>query len=233
MNATDANRPLRVLDKVLAGGLGAGNVGVVMARHGAGKVAVLTSIAIDHAMDGRNALHVSVGKSVTSVRAFHDEVVHEILESLDLPDKAGLTTTIERHKQIYSFPDPEAFSQKKLQQTLEFLDQHAGFRPEMIEISGWPDFDIAETGFVAELKRLATEWNCEVWITAHTHRDTPTDANGIAETVARHLDDIEVLLALESEKEHVNLKFLKAHAGPQDTGIRLVFDPNTMLIRWR
>ncbi|MGA1780373.1 MAG: hypothetical protein ACO4CW_08565, partial [Planctomycetota bacterium] len=65
MNLVDGNRPLRVLDKVLQGGLGLGNVGVVMAQHGLGKVAVLTSIAIDHAMDGKNALHVSVGKSVS------------------------------------------------------------------------------------------------------------------------------------------------------------------------
>ena len=47
MKPTDQNRPLRVLEKVLQGGLGKGNVGVIMARHGMGKIAVMTSIAID------------------------------------------------------------------------------------------------------------------------------------------------------------------------------------------
>ncbi len=233
MNLTDANRPLRVLDKVLQGGLGLGNVGVVMARHGLGKVAVLTSIAIDHAMDGRNALHVSVGKPMSSVRAFHDEVVHEILNSLDATDRASHLTTVERHKQIYSFPDPSSFSIKRLQNTLGFLDQHADFRPEMIELSGWPDFDHLDPDVISSLKNLAQDWNCELWISAHTHRNTPTNPQGIPQSIARHLDDIEVLIQLEEDKERVNLRFLKTHGEPKETGIKLEFDPKTMLIRWR
>ncbi len=233
MNLTDANRPLRVLDKVLEGGLGLGNVGVVMARHGLGKVAVLTSIAIDHAMDGRNALHVSVGKSVSSVRAFHDEVLHEILESLNATDHGTHLTRVERHKQIYSFPDVSSFSIDKLESTMEFLDKHAEFRPEMIELSGWPDFGSLEIDSMARLKKLASDWNCELWISAHTHRDDDTDQRGIPNSIAKSLDDIEVLVALESESDHVNLKFLKTHGEPKDTGIHLEFDPTTMLIRWR
>ena len=233
MNLTDANRPLRVLDKVLEGGLGLGNVGVVMARHGLGKVAVLTSIAIHHAMDGRNALHVSVGKSVSSVRAYHDEVRHEILESLNAADHGNHLTRVERHKQIYSFPDANSFSIDKLESTMEFLDKHAEFRPEMIELSGWPDFDNFESVPMARLKKLASEWNCELWISAHTHRDDDTDGRGIPNVIAKALDDIEVLVALESDADHVNLKFLKTHGEPKDTGIHLEFDPTTMLIRWR
>ena len=68
MNLTDANRPLRVLDKVLEGGLGLGNVGVVMARHGLGKVAVLTSIAIDHG--SRFQLATIKGREYTHVLCF-------------------------------------------------------------------------------------------------------------------------------------------------------------------
>ncbi len=234
MNLTDANRPLRVLDKVLAGGLGLGNVGVVMAKHGLGKVAVLTSIAIDHAMDGRNALHVSVGKSVSSVRAFHDEVLNEILTSLNVSgDRATHMTKVERHKQIYSFSDSKGFNVAKLESTIEFLDQHAGFRPEMIELSGWPDFEALEPTTMASLKSLATKWNCELWVSAHTNGEMPTNDKGIPEVISRCLDDIEVLVALESESDHVNLKFLKTHGEPKNTGMNLQFDPKSMLIRWR
>ncbi|MCA8961604.1 MAG: hypothetical protein KDC38_13865, partial [Planctomycetes bacterium] len=81
----DSNRPLRVLDKAIGGELGRGNLGLVMSRHGTGKLAVLTSIAIDHAMDSRNTLHVAVGKSLGDVRAYHDEVYAEILRTLGLP----------------------------------------------------------------------------------------------------------------------------------------------------
>lgn len=233
MNLTDANRPLRVLEKVLQGGLGLGNLGVVMARHGTGKVAVLTSIAIDHAMDGRKALHVSVGKPVSSVRAFHDEVLHEILNSLGASDRSAHQSMVERHKQIYSFPDPSAFSLSKLKNTLGFLDQHAGFHPEMIELSGWPDFDRIDGDTIPALHALAQDWNCELWLSAHTHQETPVDERGIPKVIARHLEEVEVLLALEAEREHVNLKFLKVHGEPKPTKVHLEFDPKTMLIRWR
>ena len=233
MNLVDANRPLRVLDKVLEGGLGLGNVGVVMAGHGLGKVAVLTSIAIDHAMDAKNALHVCVGKSVSSVRAFHDEVLHEILESLNVTDHATHMTKVERHKQIYSYPETSGFSVEKLEEILSFLDQHAEFRPEMIELSGWPDFHTADPSTMGSLKALAGKWNCELWISAHTESSESVDGNGIPESIGRVIDDVEVLVGLESEADHVNLKFHKTHGEPKQSGIHLQFDPKTMLIRWR
>ncbi len=234
MNLTDANRPLRVLDKVLSGGLGQGNVGVVMAKHGLGKVAVLTSIAIDHAMDSRNALHVSVGKSVSSVRAFHDEVLSEILESLGATSDRGThLTNVERHKQIYSFPDANSFDVEKLESTIEFLDQHAGFCSEMIELSGWPGFENLDPSVMGALKSLAKKWNTELWISAHVEGDMEVDDKGIPGSIARCLDDIEVLVALESESDHVNLKFLKTHGEPKSTSVHLQFDPKSMLIRWR
>jgi hypothetical protein len=234
LNLVDGNRPLRVLDKVLQGGLGLGNVGVVMAQHGLGKVAVLTSIAIDHAMDGKNALHVSVGKSVSDTRAFHDEVLHEILGSMSLdPGLSSPTTIVERHKQIYSFPDPGGFTLEKLDHTVAFLREHADFAPAMIELSGWPDFDQVGPETMAGLKQLAVRWNCEIWVSAHTHQDAACDERGIPLTILRCIDDIEVLLALEPEADHVNLKFLKTHGEPRSSGIHLEFDPNSMLIRWR
>ena len=41
-----------------------------MSRRGTGKVSVLTSITLDHAINRRKVLHVALGKSVSDVRAF-------------------------------------------------------------------------------------------------------------------------------------------------------------------
>jgi len=230
---TEINRPLRVLDKVLEGGLGAGNIGVVMARHGHGKVAILTSIAIDHAMDGRNTLHISVGKSVRQVRAFHDEVLEEILVSLDYHDNGKVLTNVERHKQIYAVPDADHFSVEKFEEILNFLELHAQFVPEMVEISGWPDFDNTSSEEFSRFSKIAVQKQCEVWMTAHTHLKDECDSHGIPVFISRHLDFIEVLIALEPEADHVKLNFVKTHGKSDESGIHLEFDPNTMLIRWR
>ena len=56
MSITDQNRPLRVFDKVLKGGLGAGNLGIIMSRHGTGKTArVLVFAGGEKADEAREA----------------------------------------------------------------------------------------------------------------------------------------------------------------------------------
>lgn len=230
MNQKEPNRPLRVFEKVLEGGLGRGNLGVIMSRHGTGKVAVMTSIAIDHAMNGVNTLHAVFGKSVSEVRAYDDEVLNQMIEAHGLNDRAEIVARVERHKQIYTYRSGD-FSVQRLRGTLEFLSEHAQFRPGLIEIHGWPDFDTVDPKEVAALKALAKEWDCEVWVTAHTHREHET-THQIPEGVKRFESLIEVMIALEPNGPHVNVRFVKVHGKASKENVRLEFDPKAMIIRW-
>ncbi|MCA9320498.1 MAG: hypothetical protein KDB53_07175 [Planctomycetes bacterium] len=229
MSTNETNRPLRVFHKVLKGGLGKGNLGVVMSRHGTGKVAVLTSIAIDNAMKGANTLHAVFGKSVEEVRAYDDEVLHEMIEAYDLKDRAAIMTRVERHKQIYTYRSGD-FSVKRLRRTLEFLNEHAQFCPELIEIQGWPDFEKVGMDEMRALKGIAVEFDAEIWVSAHTHREnevmktTPTSVSQFDELLS-------VIIALEPESDHVNLRFVKTKDF-QAPDVNLEFDPKTMLVRW-
>ncbi|MEE8141758.1 MAG: hypothetical protein V3T77_01530 [Planctomycetota bacterium] len=232
MKPTDANRPLRVFDKALRGGLGAGNLGVIMSRRGTGKIAVLTCIAIDHSMDGKNTLHVAVGKSVSDIRALHDEVLREILQSLDLRDSIDHQNNVERHKQIYTYQDG-SFTLDRLNETLDLLATHADFKPELIELQGWPDFQSISESELRTLKEIAVEHQAEVWLTAQTTRTDNRDERGVPDYVARHEALIEVLVALEPKADHVRLRFIKTHKDTPPDGLNLEFDPKTMLIRWR
>jgi hypothetical protein len=203
-----------------------------VARHGTGKVAVLTSITIDHAMHGKNTLHIAVGKSVSDVRAYDDEVLHELCERLDLKDRASIMTTVERHKQIYTFADGK-FSVDRLKSALELLATHAEFEPRLVEIQGWPRFsELTEEDLLA-LKRVAAEHECAIWLTAHSHRDDEVDGDGVPLQLSRFRDHISVLMALEPEADHVAIRFIKVHDATPPSGIHLEFDPRSMLIRWR
>src|SRR2546430_15427479 len=66
--------PLRLFEHSINGGLGRGNIGVVVARHGIGKTALLVGIALDEAMRGRKALHVSLDKTVDHLGEVYDEI---------------------------------------------------------------------------------------------------------------------------------------------------------------
>ena len=58
--------PLRLFEHSIHGGLGRGNIGVVVARHGIGKTAFLVGIALDDAMRGRKCFTFrSIKPSIT------------------------------------------------------------------------------------------------------------------------------------------------------------------------
>ena len=230
MSQQDPNRPLRIFDKILHGGLGRGNLGILMSRHGTGKVAVMTTLAIDHAMNEHNSLHVAYGKPIDHVRAYDDEVLEEIMKAYDLNDRAELMTRVERHKQIYTYGSGQ-LDTKRLRNTLEFLSEHAQFRPQMVEIQGWPDFETITDDEIRAIKALAVEFDSEIWLSAHTHRgDEPGEA--IPPYISRFDNHLSVIVGLEEEAEHVNIRFLKTHDFTPPEGIHLEFDPRTMLIRW-
>ncbi len=233
MSITDQNRPLRVFDKVLKGGLGAGNLGVIMSRHGTGKVAILTSIAIDHAMNGVNTLHAVLNKSVDEVRAYDDEVLHAMMEAHGMKDQAQIMTKVERHKQIYTWRS-DSFCTDRLRKTLDFLGEHAQFRPGLIELQNWPDFETVDAAEIKALKKLAQDFDCEIWMSAHTHRSAD-DLEGVKvpDYVKKLQDDISVLVALEPKGDHVRVRFLKTHDVTPAEGVNLEFSPTKMLLRWR
>ena len=69
--------PLRVLEQSIHGGLGRGNIGVIVARHGVGKTAFLVGVALDDLMRGRSVLHISMEQPADRVPFFpggRDEV---------------------------------------------------------------------------------------------------------------------------------------------------------------
>src|SRR5262249_20984785 len=76
--------PLRLFEHSIHGGLGPGNVGVVVARHGIGKTAFLVGIALDDAMRGRKVLHVSLDKTDDHIREFYDEIFMDLAHSAHL-----------------------------------------------------------------------------------------------------------------------------------------------------
>jgi hypothetical protein len=230
MSLSDSNRPLRVFEKVLQGGLGAGNIGVIAARMGTGKHAVLTTIAIDHALGGHQTLHMAVNERVEDVRAYDDEILNEMLTSLGAENPAKVATEVERNKLIYTFTDGN-FTATRMRQTLDFLREHAQFRPLLIEIQGWPNFEEVTPEEMLKLKNIAGEYGCEIWCSCLTHRGD-FDDNSMPDYLARFDDIISVLVTLDPKDTGVALRFLKTKDFDPPKDAHLEFDPKSMAIRW-
>ena len=225
--------PLRVFERTIHGGLGKGNIGVVMSRAGVGKSAFLVGVALDDLMRDRKVLHVNLDNRADKVREFYDEVFADLAQSTELKDRSGVHLAVERSRMILSYAGG-SFSLEKLGASLEMLSAQMNFRPEVIMLDGYPRFAEATEDQLQELKKLALSLQAEMWLTALTHRDGDRrDARGVPDYVARFEEYIAVIVNLETANDHVRLAILKDHDNRNIADLHMELDPRTLLLKWR
>jgi hypothetical protein len=220
--------PLRLLESSIHGGLGRGNLGVVVARHGVGKSAFLVDIALDDLMRGRNVLHVSLEHTVSRVCDYYDEIFAELAHTQHLDDPWRVRLDIERHRRIHSQLDG-AFKPVKLEEAVRFMREYGEFVPAAIILDGL-DFDSIDGGMLSELRRIARETDAELWMSAVMRRDAQRNARGIPEPVARFEQQLDVILVMAHDGTAVHVSLHKDHDNPEITELKLALDPTTMLI---
>lgn len=216
--------PLRLLEKGLHGGLGPGNLGVVLAGHGVGKTSFLVGVAMDELLREGRVLHVSLSHSVRHVRAHYDTVYEELAESTHLEDERLIHAEIDRHRSVRVYP-PGSLSMKKLREAVEVEIETAG-KPSLIVLEG---VELAEMSRdeAAALKELAVELGAEVWIEAASSEE---HVGQIPPAVAALDDLISVVLVLEPKAEVARLRALKDHENPDLTDLHVSLDPHTLLL---
>lgn len=221
--------PLRVFENSIQGGLGAGHVGVVVARHGIGKTAFLVDIALDDLMRGRKVLHVTIGRTIDHVREYYDEIFRDLAEASELEGVAEIRREVESHRHIKSYLK-DSFSIEHLRAHIAMLREAMDFVPVAVVMDGF-DFASASVEDVHELRAIAGSLKAEFWMTAHTHRTDPRDDRGIPEPVAHLASVIDVIVHMGHGKSTVDLRVLKDHDNPHVENLALSLDPTTMLLR--
>src|SRR5438477_1329671 len=220
--------PLRLFEHSIHGGLSNGNIGVVVARHGIGKTAFLVGIALDEAMRGRKALHVSLDKTVDHIREFYDEIFMDLAHSAHLEDLPTERLEMERNRIIHTYPG-KSFTIDKLRHSINFLKENAHFDPACLILQGF-DFEPASLPIIEAFRQLAGEFNVEMWMSAITHRGVPLNEHGIPEPLARLASAIAVIVQMADGSDGVQLSLLKDHNNPNVAKLTLALDPSTMLL---
>ena len=220
--------PLRLFEHSIHGGLGSGNIGVVVARHGIGKTAFLVGIALDDAMRGRKALHVSLDKTVDHVREFYDEIFMDLAHSAQLEDLPAERLEMERNRMIHTYAG-KSFTIPKLRHSINFLKEYAHFDPACLVLEGF-DFERATQPDMDALRQLATDFNIEMWMSAVTHRGVPSNEHGIPEPLAKFDSAIAVIVQMTDHSDGVHISLLKDHDNPDVAKLTLALDPATMLL---
>lgn len=220
----NARSPLRLLEKGLHGGVGAGNLGVVIAGHGVGKTSFLVGVAVDELLRGGRVLHVSCSHPVNHVRAHYDTVFEELAHTMHLENEGLIHGEIDRHRSVRVYP-PNTFSPAKLRDAVK-LERETGGAPSLIVLEG---FDLAglPRADVEDLKELAHELDAEIWLesTSGDERDVrPARAvDGLGDLVS-------VIIALDPGEGEVRCRAVKDHDNPDVSDLHVALDPRTLLL---
>ncbi len=220
----NARSPLRLLEKGLHGGLGGGNLGVVIAGHGVGKTAFLVGVALDELLRGGSVLHVCLDHPVSHVRDHYDTVFEDLASTTHLEDESGVHADLDRHRRIrvYSL---ETFTASKLREAIA-LETETGSPPTLVILEGL-DCESVPYNDLAEFKELACELDVEFWLSA-TSAGERVDA--VPERMEAFGDLVSVVLALKPADGGVALRALKDHENPDLTALHVALDPRTLLL---
>jgi hypothetical protein len=220
--------PLRLLEQSIHGGLGRGNIGVVVARHGVGKTAFLVGVALDDLMRDRKVLHVALDEPVDKIRDYYNEIFSDLARTAGLDNICEERLEIERNRNIHTFIG-NTFSIVKLREAITFLKTYMHFEPAALIIEGYP-FDKASLDDLSGLRQVAREIDGELWMSAVTHRESSKNERGIPEPLARLEAGFDVILSMDQSGSRVNLSLLKDHDNPDVSDVRVALDPTTLLL---
>lgn len=222
--------PMRIFEKCIHGGLGKGNLGVIMARAGVGKTACLIQISLENLFRGRNVLHFSIGKKVNDVRDWYNEILEDIIRSYNLNQPELIREEIESKRMILSYTD-NIFSADRMETGFTRLNQLGGFVPDVVFIDGH-FFDSLSRTDLERIKKMAYKNRLEIWFAVQTHREGFTmNERGIPAPCHLVDDLLSVIIFLEPFEHSVRLRLLKDHDNPNLLDLHLLLDPNTLLIK--
>jgi len=227
----NAHSPLRILEKSIHGGLGKGNLGVVMARAGVGKTACLVQIALDDLMREKAVLHVALEQTIDHVQSWYDALFDDLAARTDLEDVEGVRAMITKNRVITAFADRDLWPER-LEKTAAMFREHLDFKPAAILVDGysWQKHSVAENGaMIGALKSYAKLHDAELWMSAQTHRGTtgehPTE---IPAPCKEYESLIDVVLYLEPHGKEIGVRLLKDHDGSSGPETHLHLHPDAL-----
>ena len=223
--------PLRIFEESINGGLGRGNLGVIVSRHGVGKTACLVHLATDKLLKGESVIHVSFSGNVEHVINWYKEVFREIAEMQSLDDATLVYNSILANRVVMNFSQ-ENVPVDKVLSSLESLISQGSFKADCILFDGYK-LTVADEDEIIKIKEFARKMNLEVWFSVSPVRpDVVYDDNGVPNTLVKYYDLIDVLVALKYDEkiDKVVMTVVRAHHANVPKPMKVNLDPRTMLI---
>jgi hypothetical protein len=214
-------------EKVPISRLEPGEMGVLLARAGAGKTACLTHLALGYLLDGKPVLHVCVDLVPDKVKLWYLKLLKDIFSSRPGCKVSELQHAIEPLRFIMSFLN-QTFSPEKLETSIESLREQAKFTPALIVVDGL-EFG-RDRGLFEKISGVARRHSASVWVSARSHRHIPdVNERGIPYPVDAMDDLFDCVFVLEPENDGIRLKALKIKGDYNPAHSESLLDADTFL----
>ena len=224
--------PLRILERSIHGGLGSGNLGVVMSRAGVGKTAFLVQVGLDDLLRQRQVLHISLGQTVEHVQSWYYALFDDLARVNDLDNRDAIRAEVGRRSVIQAYGADVHLTSEQLEKVIDLYAKHAGFEPSVILIDGykWEGPEDERRSELAAFKKTAQRLGAELWISAQTHRhETDPHPTAIPAPCGAFTELVDVGVFLEPiPGAHVVGRILKDHDNAEVAETHLELDPDTM-----
>ncbi len=219
--------PLRVLK---LGAESSRQMGLVMARAGVGKTALLVQIALDSILGGKRVIHVSLGESIDKTLAWYDDVIQFILQEYSVDRPHELVDMVKQHRMLMTFKE-SAFSCARLEERLNDLVHQDIFKPACLVVDGF-DFESADRKELEDIKELMNRMGLHAWFSAVSHRQDQRVSEAGVPAPCHSVDDLfENVILLIPEENNIQLDIVKSSVGLDSVAGSLNLDPTTMMIK--
>jgi hypothetical protein len=221
--------PLRILDQSIQGGLGKGNIGVISACKGVGKTACLVHIATDQLFQGKHVIHVSFCSDARHIVSWYEDIFNEIASRNNLTGTTDIHDDIVRNRVIMNFKQDSTHI-NKIKKNIRLFIENGNFSVDTLVVDGY-NFNKARPDDFKDFKRLAQEYNLELWFSASLSEDADSDGKqGIPGVLAPFVEDIAILIFLEPREGFIRLTLVKDHDAIIHSDLHLKLDPHILLI---
>lgn len=226
----NAQSPLRILERSIHGGVGVGNLGVVMARAGVGKTAFLVQIGLDDLMQEKDVLHVALGQSLEHAQSWYDGLFDDMARDTQLENREQVKASIARRRVIQAYPE-HTVSPVQLEKAVALYTEHLKISPSVIVIDRyqWSDDVVRQAADLGAFKALARRLGAELWMSAQTHRSgTGMHPTKMPEPCSEFESLIDVAVFLEPHDNLVSVRILKDHDNRNIDETHLELEPDTL-----
>lgn len=222
--------PLRIFENSIHGGVGKGKIGMIAAKHGIGKTAVLVHVAVDKLFRGKHVIHVSFSTKTDHIISWYEDIFQEIAKKRELENVMDAHDELIRNRVIMSF-HRDGVTPAKVLSSIKTMITEGHFEADAVMFEGLTSKHINKADIEA-VKAFAEEMGLEIWYSVSPDKPAVSvDQYGVPACLQVSVEDADVFLSMKSDGSKVHMYVLNDHGSvkePKD--LQVVLDPATMLI---